>query len=286
MGFTGHMIIGSFMLSLSAWWMFNIFRDYLLSKKNGSAFKSRVSYPITTCPRIPLESGWKIFAFTFVLLCEIGSSRLTFIDPADGGFRAGAITNLQHMTMYGMFALHALFDLLTWKFPVPEGVNSVTLSMALIWSGVSIRSGHNTTEFLIMIHMLPTYVMFVAAAVILVELYSNHSNFIASAVRTSSVMILGTWFIQMAFISFDRHQLTGVSPNPHWDQTDERNIHILVAIFGGHIIMNMIVAIIVYIPLYVVYGRGTYDYKYNELGEGHEKLLGAGQMSFIGQQLK
>ncbi|XP_033758875.1 transmembrane protein 45A-like [Pecten maximus] len=285
MGFTGHLIIGSFMLSTSLWWMFNMFRDYSVSKRKGSVFKSRISYVSTSCPKIPLEAIWKVVGFTFVLLCEVGSSKLIFIDPADGGFRADSIINLQHMTMYGMFTVHACVDLLAWKFPVPDGLSSVTFSLALLWSGVSIRSGHNRNAFLVLIHTLPTYVMIVAAVLILVELYNNYSCFIASAFRAFATMLLGTWFFQMAFISFDRHELIGHAPNPHWDQSDVRNIHMLVALFGGHIIMDMIVAMVFYIAMNLLYGRGNYDYKTEQLGEGHEKLIGIKSPDFVEQKL-
>ncbi|XP_069119143.1 transmembrane protein 45B-like [Argopecten irradians] len=287
MGFTGHMIIGSFMFSISVWWMFNIFRDYVLSKRKNSSsdFTSRISYLCSTCRKVPIEAIWKVVAFTFVLLCEVGSSRLVFIDPKDGGFRAGAITNLQHMTMYGMFLVHACVDLMAWKLPVPDGASTVTLALALVWSGVSIHSGHNKNEFLILIHILPTYVMFVVAALLIIEFYNNYSCFLASAFRVFGTMLLGTWFCQMAFVSFDRHELIGNAPNPHWDQSDPRNIQMLVALFGGHIILDLIVSMLFYTAMYLRYGRGGYEYKTKELGEEHEKLMGIKSPEFQEQKL-
>jgi len=57
---------------------------------------------------------------------------------------------------------------------------------------------------------------------------------------------------------------TGRTPNPRWDQHDERNMSAIVAIFGFHLIANLCFITVGYLAVYVVLrlrGEGRCQFK-------------------------
>jgi len=44
---------------------------------------------------------------------------------------------------------------------------------------------------------------------------------------------------------------TGSTPNPRWNRSDDRNVHFLVALFGFHLILQLMTLTVGYLISYV-----------------------------------
>ncbi|XP_033724948.1 uncharacterized protein LOC117314950 [Pecten maximus] len=129
--FWGHVDLGIFFMALGLWWLYNIFRDYFMSGCDLNTFKSRISYGLPCKPRIPIEIILKLIFIGAIMLFELGTSGMQFIS-ADGNFKS--IVYLQHLSMFGLFFIHAFVDLMEWiDAPVPRGSAAMTGALAFGW---------------------------------------------------------------------------------------------------------------------------------------------------------
>jgi hypothetical protein len=64
------------------------------------------------------------------------------------------------------------------------------------------------------------------------------------------------WLANPLLSHFSRFQFeslgidVGSDPNPAWNLNDERNVQFVVALFGFHLVMNVIVMIVGYLAVY------------------------------------
>ncbi|KAK6169611.1 hypothetical protein SNE40_020626 [Patella caerulea] len=81
-------------------------------------------------------------------------------------------------------------------------------------------------------------------------------GFITVCIRIIGVMTLGSWFIQMSFMFFIHDgRFPGTEPAPHWNQRDTGNVYFIMAIYGAHISMNIVIVLTFYLFLAFLYWR-------------------------------
>ncbi|XP_033731787.1 transmembrane protein 45B-like [Pecten maximus] len=252
--FWGHADMGIFFMALGLWWLYNIFRDYFMSGCDLNIFRSRISYGLPCKPRIPIEIIMKLLFIGGVILFEFSTSGLHFISK-DGNFRN--IIYLQHLTMFGIFFIHALVDLMEWiDAPVPRGSAALTGAFAFGWTALSmyyhVKVG-NREQVDVLLHTMPNYVIYMLLASFLYEHYHGYKGILAPTVRAFSSLFLGTWFIQEGWVLFVHDRFPGGEKNPEWDLADERNAHFIPVAFGCHLLVDFIIVAILYVVLYFVY---------------------------------
>ena len=92
----------------------------------------------------------------------------------------------------------------TGKLPVPPGWDYATGSMAMAWYGITFRYHvlmHVTDGVEYVVHVLPTYIMFLLSLATLLEWRCPHV-FMATVTRIYCMFFLGTWFIHCSFVLY------------------------------------------------------------------------------------
>lgn len=281
--FVGHIDESIFFLLLAFWWMFNKFTRYIRCGWEKTEYTSEVSYPLPTKRYIPLEAILKTLFPAAGLVGEIISGGPSLLDE-NGNFRK--LEQIQHMSIYGIFIVHGIIDILmSYGIPLPKGLDFLSAIGCFLWYGFSFSFHahmHGKEALETMIHVLPVYVMYATAVAGIVEVLNPHL-FLASLARVYSVLLLGTWFFQASFIMYVPYPWPGSDLNPKWDQTDVRNVHFLVATFGYHMILNMVVVTVTYLLCYfymrIVRGEGSRQFTLlvndctDELGYQTKRLL-------------
>ena len=68
-------------------------------------------------------------------LAEVLNGGANFFDE-DGNFTK--LVNMQHMTIYAIFVLHGIVDLMMFfGAPLPQGLDYATIALAMAWYGMS-----------------------------------------------------------------------------------------------------------------------------------------------------
>lgn len=248
--FVGHIDESVFFLILAFWWMFNHFPRYIRSQWNKTEYRCRVSFPLPTKRYVPLEAYLKTIFPVAGLIGEIFSEGVALTD-AEGHFRK--LAQLQHMSIYGIFIVHGLIDIMmSHGVPLPQGLDYLSAVAAISWYGLSFSfHAHMHGKEMVeqTIHVMPISVMYVTAIAGVTELL-NPGLFVAAVVRIFGFLFLGTWFCQASFVMYVPYPWPGSNLNPKWDQMDERNVNFIVASFGYHMILNIVIVTVVYLVCY------------------------------------
>ncbi|ESO02169.1 hypothetical protein HELRODRAFT_188606 [Helobdella robusta] len=184
------------------------------------------------------------------LIGEIFSEGVKFLDE-EGNFLK--VAQMQHMSIYTIFITHGIIDILmSYRLPLFKGADYISASLAFFWFGYSFSFHahmHDKAMLETAIHVLPIPIMYIVSLLALVEML--FPCFIQiSVLRCIAVMLLGTWLIQASFVMYLPYPLPGSSLNPRWNQLDDRNVHAIVASFGFHIILSIVITILIYAAVY------------------------------------
>lgn len=241
-----------------------MYTQYMRSRWNKTEYTTRLSYPLPCKRYVPLEAILKTAFPIAGFFGEVFTNGVALIDE-DGNFRK--LKNMQHMSIYGMFIVHGVIDILmSYKVPLPKGMDYFSAMFAFGWYGLSFTFHahmHGKEMMETTIHILPVYIIAALVVAGTAELFMSHS-FIIAMIRTYCVMVLGTWFTHIAFILYIPYPWPGARPNPKYDQTDERNNHFVVAAFGFHLILNMVIMTVAYLVVYAILrlkGEGRCQFK-------------------------
>lgn len=251
----GHIDEGLAFIFLGLWWMFNFCKCQLqLTATDDRSFAPEVSYKASFRGR---SFNWEIYAKIFVpiggFLIELFNSGVpvTFLD-SDGNFRR--VSSLQHMSIYTLFILHGVIDLLRYKKILIIGsLEYLSLFMAFTWYGLIFyfhtQSGADKMENII--HSLGMVWCFSAAISVLWECRTVH-KLLPNFSRSLMVMCLGTWFFHTPFYLYAASDFPGQTANPRWDRDDNRNAQFIATMFGFHLFVNMIVSLVIFVLVRLV----------------------------------
>lgn len=277
--FWGHLDEGLFFMLLAVWWIFHGCRDYIEAEWKGTEVKPRISYTVRCKKEVPLEA---IFKMTFTLMgfmAEWLDGGSNFLDE-NGNFTK--LVYAQHMTIYGIFFLHSLIDLLTWLgVPMVPGAAHFSAALSFIWYGVAFHyhaQMHGREAMDSVVHVLPISAMLVAGMAVLVE-SQWRSGIWTLLLRSFCLLTLGTWFSHVGFMLFQPWTFSGKYTSG-WDETDMRNVQYARASFGLHLLLNTLFIIVCYTLTYVVmllrHGKGRSVAKFSLLeqttDDDHEEL--------------
>ncbi|BFZ18825.1 hypothetical protein BsWGS_21864 [Bradybaena similaris] len=250
--FWGHIDEGLFFILIAVWWMLHAFREYILAETKGTVMRPNIHYDTTVCGKpLPIEVVLKIL-FPFVgFLGEVIEAEFTFHDDK-GDFIN--LTNQQHMTIYGIFVIHGVTDLMAWcRVPMFPGFNYVTGFLAFIWYGVAFyyhASMHGKEPVETVVHVLPISLLVMIATAILLEIIWREGVW-TMMVRSYGVLTLGTWFSHVAFILYVSDRFPGTEPSD-LDRMDPVNVTYVKAMFGLHLLANLVFSFALYTVVYLV----------------------------------
>ncbi|GFO01169.1 transmembrane protein 45b [Plakobranchus ocellatus] len=212
--FWGHVDEGIFFVLIALWWMVCAFKEYILAESKGQSVRPNIHYSVTLGRPLPLEIFFKILFPTVGELLDGGvrfqDSEGNFVkliyqqhmtiygifvihsvtdlmawlraplfpsflgELLDGGVRfqdsEGNFVKLvyqQHMTIYGIFVIHSVTDLMAWfRAPLFPMFNYLTAVLAFLWYGVAFyyhASMHGKEPVEKIVHILPIFVMFLVS---------------------------------------------------------------------------------------------------------------------------
>ncbi|BFZ18824.1 hypothetical protein BsWGS_21863 [Bradybaena similaris] len=249
--FWGHVDEGLFFIIVAVWWMLHAFREYILAESKGLVMRPNIHYDVTVCNRrIPIEIVFKILFPIVGFLGEFFDGGVRFQD-ANGNFVK--LIYQQHMTIYGIFIIHGITDLMAWSqaalFPA---FNYMTGFLAFLWYGVAFyyhASMHGKEPVETIVHVLPIFIMFVIATAILLEVKWKEGVW-TMVVRSYGLLTLGTWFSHVAFMLYVSDRFPG-GESSDLDRTDPNNVVYVKAMFGLHLLANLVIAFLLYVVVYI-----------------------------------
>jgi len=227
--FAGHVLPGSFFIAFGLWWWVHIlamiakgqarFLKHRNSRKaNNFAFE--LDFVSTTWQKIPLpyfravpvEPCLKATAATVGIFGELTRTDWRLIDKHNNFWR---LNNFAHATMFAMFLISASVEILRFYFIVflPPATEHVLSSLAFFVVG-ELFYFHidGRPELDQKLHILIYVVAFSIAIVIILEGWQRKC-FILFVTRTILVVLLGTWFFQVAHVLYGTHPWQDIPSN-------------------------------------------------------------------------
>lgn len=230
--YAGHVLPGSFFIGFGLWWWFNILAKIAKAqakflKHRSSALRSRtknfdfeldfestlwLKVPVPRLRDFPVEPCLKVIATTVGIIAELTKGEWSLIDH-EGHF--SHLNNFAHATMFCIFLLAAVVEILRFYgiLFLPPTTDHVLSSMAFFLVGEVFYyhiEGRNVLDQ--KLHILLCTVAFSITVIILLEAWQRRS-FILFMVRTFLVVLLGTWFIQIAYVLYGSHPWRDIGSN-------------------------------------------------------------------------
>ena len=240
--FAGHVLPGSFFIVFGLWWWLHILAliaraQARFSKRSDSRrtnnFAFEFSFVSTTwlqvpvpCLRaFPVEPCLKAIAATVGMIAELTKADWSLLDK-NGHF--SHLNNFAHTTMFAIFLLAAVMEILRFYsiLHLPPATEFALTSLAFFVVGGLFYFHIDGRSVLDQkLHILLYMVAFSVAIVLLLEAWHRNSVTLLMS-RAILVVLLGTWFIQVA------HVLYGTHP---WKDTSSNRAFVVIA-FTWHIL--------------------------------------------------
>lgn len=220
--FKGHALPGSFFFIVGLWWSVK----YPLKYFHQQGKRNRLP---RYYQRLEIIEAAVRTAFSFIgILAEQfvpDGPHLHLIH----GSEWVKLMNWQHSTMYLFFGVSGLVDLLTFLTGhIPLGVDRLMMAMSVFMEGfLFYYHVHNRPPLDQHIHSLLLFSSFGAAFSIVLEVFLR-DNIVLELLRTSLLILQGTWFWQIGFVLFPRFGM------PEWDQKSHDNIMFITMCFCWH----------------------------------------------------
>ena len=253
--YPGHVLPGSFFIIFGLWWWFNIIaiiakaqsrylRQRFFTRRTNCGFEIDVEsliefesatwckLPVLCLKRLPVEPGLKVIAATVGIIAELTKGEWSLLNNA-GHF--SHLNNFSHATMFSIFLLSAVVEILRFYniLFLPAATDHVLASLSFFLVGELFYFHiEGRSELDQKLHILLYSVAFSIAVVLLLEAWQRKS-FVLFLTRTFLVLLLGTWFIQIAYALYGSHP---------WKDTDS-NRTIVAVLFSWHVLGLLVMSI-------------------------------------------
>ena len=242
--YPGHVLPGSFFIVFGLWWWFNIvaiiaqaqaryWRQRFFTRRTNSNIEIDTEFesatwckvPVRCLKRFPVEPGLKVIAATVGIIAELTKGEWSLLNNT-GHF--SHLNNFSHATMFSIFLLSAVVEILRFYniLFLPAATDHILASLSFFLVGelfyFHIEGRSKLDQKL---HTVLYTVAFSIAVVVLLEAWQR-KTFVLFLTRTFLVLLLGTWFIQIAHVLYGSHP---------WKDTDS-NRAIVVVIFSWHVL--------------------------------------------------
>ena len=258
--YPGHVLPGAFFIVFGLWWWFNIV--VIIAQAQARFLRQRFSsrdrktkncvfelefesttwckVPVLCLKRFPAEPCLKVIAATVGIIAELTKGEWSLIDNA-GHF--SHLNNFSHATMFSIFLLSAVVEILRFHniLFLPAATDHVLVSLSFFLVGELFYFHiEGRSELDQKLHTLLYTVAFSIAVVALLEAWQRKS-FVLFITRTFLVLLLGTWFIQIAHVLYGSHPWKNISSNRA----------IVVVIFSWHVLglLAMLICSLVFVSV-------------------------------------
>ncbi|KAL8569856.1 hypothetical protein ACOMHN_038549 [Nucella lapillus] len=243
--FWGYVTEGVLLLVLAQWWLINTCVKIIMSKQGKHVFKPTITFPWPGT-RLPVEILYKLTISILGVLGELVYGSGGFHDP-EGNF--ANMTQLMYISIYGVFCLHAMLDLLLWlRVPFIPGSHYASAAMGFFWYAVALYfSAQDYPEEGVkaMTLTFPVYLLLpLSACFALDPLWRRGST--CNVVRAFCLHVYATWCFQCAHVLHAPDSFPGSGPNPNWDHADHRNVAYTAAFFGLHLCISLVLVVATY----------------------------------------
>ncbi|VDL61044.1 unnamed protein product [Hymenolepis diminuta] len=239
--FAGHALPGSFFIMFGVWGIFFQLKKYYrrtkyklgFSAHPEPAYENQMTTPIRCCEggccrgkEVPLDSYLK------AICCAIGITGEVYTGFNNGTFKY--IGNAQHSTMFAMFMVAGIFELLNFYrvLKLPKCTNYFFNFLALATELVLFAFHlHGRTPTDIYVHVILIYALIILIPVGVYEAVHPYS-LLAGLVRNLLLIVQGTWFWQVGAILYPP-----LAALPRYDELAIESIPRVTNIFIWHIII-------------------------------------------------
>lgn len=242
--YPGHVLPGVFFIVFGLWWWFNIViiiaqaqarllrqKFYIRRTKNCGEFELEFEsttwckVPVLCLKRFPAEPFLKVIAAMVGIIAELTKGEWSLINKAEN---FSHLNNFSHATMFSIFLLSAIVEILRFYnilfLPAASDHALSSLSFFLVGELFYFHI-EGRSELDQKLHIVLYTVAFSIAVVLLLEAWHSRS-FVLFITRTFLVLLLGTWFIQIAHVLYGSHPWKDISSNRA----------IVVVIFSWHVL--------------------------------------------------
>lgn len=251
--FIGHAVPGLMFFLTSIWWLVGALRLTFLHQtankhqplirrrhNKGHFPQHRVVFTIRRC-KLPLEPLAKVLLSMTGMVGELLYEK-QWVLLGDNGFVYKHLNNYAHLSMYCMFALSGIVDLLMHynSVPLPTGLDHVFLSLAFFVEGMLFYFHLDGRPKLnVRLHTFVYLISFLTSLVLLAEMKAARSP-IPVIARAFLTTLQGSWFFQIAFV------LHGYHP---WKNSPE-NIEFIAIAFVWHILGTASLYLVIFVAAY------------------------------------
>ncbi|CAF1038281.1 unnamed protein product [Didymodactylos carnosus] len=138
--FPGHALPGSIFIFLGLGWMYSAWLRYFICRHRQKPYYVSISFPFHCCSaglKLPLESFIVLFGTTLGIMVELGTGLRKTVDQDGISSYSFGANNLQHFTMYFMFFLVGILELLQhYHFTLPSHIDVVVSLLAFSAEGL------------------------------------------------------------------------------------------------------------------------------------------------------
>ncbi|XP_055331975.1 transmembrane protein 45B-like [Paramacrobiotus metropolitanus] len=195
--FVGHVIPGGFFVIWAIWSACYIFHRYFtgLARNKNAVFTSSTRFTGIILKCLPLDAALKL------LLPVIG-----IFGEAFGSHGIGP-NNIQHMTMYTAFAVHAVSELLQSyrRSALPVTLPTAYLTLILAYTAEALLfmfHVHGRSMLDMQVHTLLVYAIWLCVVATIAEVAWPNS-LLLPVTRAYGTLLQGVWFMVVAFILYN-----------------------------------------------------------------------------------
>jgi len=245
--FEGHFLPGAFFFLQGLWWWANVLKLYCKScqtqRSISVSFKTTTWFPISIkwFGGRPIEPIIRFCLGTIGIFVELIPENSFILIGKDGEFEEEHLNNYGHASMYTIFAIWALVEVLMYYNVVqlPACSEFLFASLALFVEGILFffhLDGRPKLDKLF--HTFLYLIIFMSAVVMVLEGWMKDS-FLLMVARVFLFLLQGTWFIQIA------HSLHGSTP---W-KSIKPNQEFVAIVFSWHVILLLVLMVVGFVAL-------------------------------------
>ena len=227
--FQGHVLPGSLFIALGVWWWLHILAiiakaQTRFSKHRGkqrpNTLEFHLDFVSTTWQKVtvpylgtvPVEPSLKVIGTTIGIIEGLVAADWRLTDKHNN---FSHLDNFAHSSMYAIFLLGGVVEILRFYSVLflPAAADHVLASLAFFVTGGLFYFHIDGRPVLDQrLHILICVSAFVISVILLLEAWQRKS-FLLFMARTILVVVMGTWFIQIAHVLYGTHPWKDTAPN-------------------------------------------------------------------------
>jgi hypothetical protein len=267
----GHLIPGTIFILLGLWWIYSTWFRYFICRQRRKSFYVTTSFPCHCCgpqvARLPIEAVFVIFGTLLGIFIELIAGINRTYDPVthQSSFFEGD-SNLQHFSMYLMFLLAGIIELLLhYNFPLPKYFDLVAGCLAFSCEAFLFYfHGHGNGPVEVQIHVF--LALAIASTVIcgIFEIIQQEKQVYATLMRSYFTVLQGAWFYTAGFFLY--------SPfHEHYEESKDPDVHRTSMLLPYYFVLEMAITLslvlILCIPAYFASKRQHQTIDFVEYGQ-------------------